>query len=216
MSDKQTPGKILRAARELRGYQQSDVAKRLCLSVQTIMDLENDDFARFTAEVYLRGHMRSYARLVDADAEELFKAYDRMSTKLEADPQPVMMAQEAPVSSCRARFAKRKAIIWLGLGLLFVLIIMVTLWWQEQRHRDTDVSAQALNLNQPSVIVAAKNLPATAKSVPATVKPASSVTKAPSPQTKDEKKIHKKAQSSSHRSRSKKFVPDYSVTSVKD
>lgn len=130
----QTPGEILKAAREFRGYHQNQVAERLRLSVQTIKDIENDDYTHFTAEIYLRGHIRSYARVCDVDPEIVLKAFEGMGIEIESDPQvPVMMAHDVPVSR-RSRRTKRKTLLWAGLGVLLVLIVMVVLWWQEQQR----------------------------------------------------------------------------------
>ena len=131
----QTPGEILKAAREFCGYHQNQVAERLRLSVQTIKDIENDDYTHFTAEIYLRGHIRSYARVCDVDPEIVLKAFEGTGIEIESDPQlPVMMAHDVPVSRLSRR-TKRKTLLWAGLGVLLVLIVMVVLWWQEQQRR---------------------------------------------------------------------------------
>lgn len=129
-----SPGELLCAARERRGYQQSVIAERLRLSLQTIIDIENNDFSHFAAEIYLRGYIRSYSGLVDLDPEAVLKAYDSMGVVIERDPQmPVMMAQDVPMSR-RMRQTKRKTLWWAGFSVLFVLIVMVVLWWREQQH----------------------------------------------------------------------------------
>jgi len=61
----QPPGALLKSAREKLGLQQSEVAERLRLSVQKIIDIENEDYPRFSAAVYLRGHLRAFARVVN-------------------------------------------------------------------------------------------------------------------------------------------------------
>ena len=46
-----TPGQLLVAAREQRGLSQIEVAKQLRLSVQTVRDLEKDDYAAIVSEI---------------------------------------------------------------------------------------------------------------------------------------------------------------------
>jgi len=153
MSEHQTPGEILRAARELRGLEQSDIATRLRLSVQTIIDIENDDYQHFAAEIYLRGHMRSYARLVDVDSVMLFKSYEKMGIEIESDPQiPVVMSYNVSISHPATQHSKRKTVLWAGFGVLLILIVMVVLWWQEQRHHASHVSVQMTNVTKPAAI----------------------------------------------------------------
>ncbi len=57
-------GQRLRAARETKGLSRSEVAQRLKLPLRLIGRLEDDDYAGIDQNVYLRGYLSSYARLV--------------------------------------------------------------------------------------------------------------------------------------------------------
>ncbi|KGM57642.1 hypothetical protein N799_00150 [Lysobacter arseniciresistens ZS79] len=62
-------GARLRAARELAGMSREQVSARLRMPVRVIEALESDDWARIGAPVFVRGQLRSYARLMGIDLE---------------------------------------------------------------------------------------------------------------------------------------------------
>lgn len=63
-------GQRLRAARETRNWSHADVANRLKLPLKLIERLECDDYEGLTDGVFLRGYLRSYARLVGVSVEQ--------------------------------------------------------------------------------------------------------------------------------------------------
>ena len=65
------PGKRLREAREQKGLSTRHVADALHLDEAIIVALEQEDFASFGAPVYVRGHIKTYAELLDLPADEL-------------------------------------------------------------------------------------------------------------------------------------------------
>lgn len=67
-------GEQLRAAREAAGLAQSDVAARLKMPLRVVRSLEDEDWSRLGAPVFVRGQLRSYARLLGIDAEPVIEA----------------------------------------------------------------------------------------------------------------------------------------------
>jgi len=57
-------GKRLRTAREAAGLSVQDVASRLKMPVRVVESLEAEDWSRLGAPVFIRGQLRSYARLL--------------------------------------------------------------------------------------------------------------------------------------------------------
>jgi len=57
-------GSRLRQAREAAGLSQEDVAGRLKMPLRVVQSLENEDWDRLGAPVFVRGQLRSYSRLV--------------------------------------------------------------------------------------------------------------------------------------------------------
>jgi len=64
-------GSLLREARERRGMSVEDCALALRARAGQVAALERGDLSDFGAEIYARGFLRSYARLVDVDADEV-------------------------------------------------------------------------------------------------------------------------------------------------
>ena len=57
-------GRRLRKAREAAGLSQADVAARLKMPVRVVNSLEEEDWSRLGAPVFVRGQLRSYSRLL--------------------------------------------------------------------------------------------------------------------------------------------------------
>ena len=67
-------GDQLRVAREAMGLAQADVAARLKMPLRVVRSLEEEDWSRLGAPVFVRGQLRSYARLLGIDAEPVVEA----------------------------------------------------------------------------------------------------------------------------------------------
>lgn len=57
-------GDRLRRAREAAGLRREDVAERLKMPVRVVKSLEEEDWSRLGAPVFVRGQLRSYSRLL--------------------------------------------------------------------------------------------------------------------------------------------------------
>lgn len=89
-------GVRLRNAREQLGLSQQAVAERLCLKVSTVRDIEEDKAPADLASTFLRGYIRSYAKLVHIPEDELLP----------------MMEKQAPVRAAKLR--RCKASLWVN------------------------------------------------------------------------------------------------------
>lgn len=67
-------GLRLRAAREAAGLSLNDVAERLKMPVRVVRSLEEEDWSRLGAPVFIRGQLRSYARLLGLGTDPLIDA----------------------------------------------------------------------------------------------------------------------------------------------
>lgn len=66
-------GTRLRQAREAAGLTLEDVGQRLRLPVQVVKSLEQEQWQKLGAPVFVRGQLRSYARLLGVDVSELLE-----------------------------------------------------------------------------------------------------------------------------------------------
>ncbi len=64
-------GNRLIEARELMNLTQQDIADKLCLKLEMINNIENDNMPSNLAPVFFLGYIRSYARLVNILDDEL-------------------------------------------------------------------------------------------------------------------------------------------------
>lgn len=69
-----SPGSVLRSAREALGLSRREIAEALNLLESTIVAIEDDDSARQPEPVFLRGYVRNYAKLLRIDPEPLVAA----------------------------------------------------------------------------------------------------------------------------------------------
>lgn len=66
-------GQCLRQAREAAGLLLDDVASRLHMPVHVVRALEQEDWKRLGAPVFVRGQLRSYAKFLGVDMEPLLQ-----------------------------------------------------------------------------------------------------------------------------------------------
>lgn len=69
-----SPGRVLRSAREALGLSRREIAEALNLLESTVVAIEDDDRARQPEPVFLRGYVRNYAKLLRLDPEPLVAA----------------------------------------------------------------------------------------------------------------------------------------------
>ncbi|MCS2162514.1 cytoskeleton protein RodZ [Scandinavium sp. H11S7] len=148
----QSTGTRLRNAREQLGLSQQAVAERLCLKVSTVRDIEDDKAPASLASTFLRGYIRSYARLVHIPEEELLPIL--------AKEVPVRVAKMAPMQNMSLGKRRKKRDGWLMSFTWLVLFVVIGLtgawWWQNHKAQQEEISTMAdqssaeLNANDSS------------------------------------------------------------------
>lgn len=135
----QTTGTRLRNAREQLGLSQQAVAERLCLKVSTVRDIEDDKAPAELAATFLRGYIRSYARLVHVPEEELLP--------MMAKQVPIKAARMQPVQNISLGKRRKKRDGWLMTFTWLVLFVVVGLtgawWWQNHKAQQEEIGTMA-------------------------------------------------------------------------
>ncbi|EPF15239.1 MULTISPECIES: cytoskeleton protein RodZ [Cedecea] len=135
----QTTGERLRNAREQLGLSQQAVAERLCLKVSTVRDIEDDKAPADLASTFLRGYIRSYARLVHIPEEELLPMMAKQA--------PIKAAKVEPMQSFSLGKRRKKRDGWLMSFTWLVLFVVVGLtgawWWQNHKAQQEEISTMA-------------------------------------------------------------------------
>lgn len=122
-------GERLRLAREQMGLTQQNVAERLCLKLSTVRDIEEDKSPADLASTFLRGYIRSYARLVHIPEEELLPMMAKQT--------PVRAAKIEPMQSFSLGKRRKKRDGWLMIFTWLVVFVVVGLTgaWLWQNHK---------------------------------------------------------------------------------
>jgi cytoskeleton protein RodZ len=135
-----TAGALLKRARELKGLTREAVADELNLLVSQVAALEENDFARFPGETFVRGHLRSYARLLKIDVNELLLAYGGSTKTAYRTSQASNSVKWRPVSLEHNNDNRWRR--YSGIGA--TLLVLVALWaWQQHRDRSQRLSLTA-------------------------------------------------------------------------
>ncbi|PXW19634.1 cytoskeleton protein RodZ [Pantoea sp. JKS000250] len=128
-------GERLRLAREQMGLTQQNVAERLCLKLSTVRDIEEDKSPADLASTFLRGYIRSYARLVHIPEEELLPMMAKQT--------PVRAAKIEPMQSFSLGKRRKKRDGWLMIFTWLVVFVVVGLtgawWWQNHKASQDDL-----------------------------------------------------------------------------
>jgi len=118
-------GQLLREGRERAGLSVEDVVGKIKLASRQIEALEADDFQALPETAFVRGFVRSYAKLLDMDAQPLLDALPGAKTEpVKVDPLHV----EAPFPTVWTK--RRQSFNLLIAAFLVVLAIAGFAIWQ--------------------------------------------------------------------------------------
>lgn len=149
-----TVGATLREARENAGMSVEEVAERIKFAPRQIEALESGDFSQLPEMAFIRGFVRSYARLLELDFQALLDA-------LPGAPVPVAVKARSGSNELPRRGAERRQQNMFWLGGAVVLIAVVFIAWkydagkavpQEQGAND---AGEAVLAEAPASAVAA-------------------------------------------------------------
>ncbi|WKX25707.1 cytoskeleton protein RodZ [Tatumella ptyseos] len=128
---KASAGERLRQAREAKGLTQQNVADRLCLKLSTVRDIEDDKAPAELAATFLRGYIRSYARLVQVpEADVLPEATQHATIR----PAKITPMQNYSLNSRRSR-KKRDGLLTTFTWLIIFVVVGLTVAWWWQNHK---------------------------------------------------------------------------------
>ncbi|HDP88928.1 MAG TPA: helix-turn-helix domain-containing protein [Thioalkalivibrio sp.] len=153
------PGATLRRTRKEQGLTQEQVATDLHLPRRVVDALERDDFAALPeTTTYLKGYLRSYAKLLGLDAAPLLQSVERLvGPALEWVP-------TQPATAIEPGF---RGVHWISGGVVAMVVVLLAVWWTgDSVEEDADMStvAEAPRSESPAVSpddeVAVAELPA--------------------------------------------------------
>ncbi len=123
----QSLGERLRAARESKNLSLQDLAAMLHLQPNIIQHLENNQFDQLAAPTYVKGYIRSVARHVGLNADELVHQYDDGSNATMSSPEIVPQVKKPAQFSSTDKPVKIMTYL-----ISFGLVLLLLIWWQSE------------------------------------------------------------------------------------
>lgn len=134
---RETLGQQLSAARESRGLSRHNAADALHLPLAVVEALESDRLDRLGAPVYVRGHLRSYLRLLALPAELADQA---LPQAVESMPALHTTVRTPTMKYLTDRYAMRAVYV------LLTLSIIVPALWVATQHEALQRGARSLDV----------------------------------------------------------------------
>lgn len=149
-------GAALREAREAAGLSIEQVASQLHMTVRSVANLEADDWSSLGAPVFVRGQLRSYARLLGIDVEP----YIEQTPVAAIAPSTLVSHTHTPAYQRFAEQVGRRAIY-----VAITAAIAVPVWLGTRSHLGgSDLAVQSLDV--PATAIQAEEKPIPAKAAP--------------------------------------------------
>lgn len=128
-------GDALADARRQAGLTITQVSQRTCIRETIIRGIERGDFSACGGDFYARGHIRSVARAVGADEEELIREYDAVHGAPQAIRAAEVFEPATPI-----RIKERRRPNW---SLAMILVLAVVAGYGVYRVVNSSVSHSA-------------------------------------------------------------------------
>jgi cytoskeletal protein RodZ len=151
-------GEILRRTRDTRQISLEEVAKKTKISMRFLTALEKADYKILPSDVFVRGFLRSYARTLGLDPEEIVELYK----------------QEQGIAASRADEENVKPLplflLWITLGVIGVVLAaaLVFVLWPRAKTPNLSIPQEPAPAMEPAAAPSAK--PST-PSAPAPIPP---------------------------------------------
>jgi transcriptional regulator with XRE-family HTH domain len=142
-------GDALAAGRRQAGLTITQVSQRTCIRETIVRGIERGDYSACGGDFYARGHIRSIARAVGLDPEELIREYDAT----QAPPQPITAADVfEPFTPVKLRERRRpKWSLVLLAGLVVVLGIVGFRYFGHRHHGAPAAGSTTHHSHSPAV-----------------------------------------------------------------
>jgi cytoskeletal protein RodZ len=164
-------GERFRAAREARGLSLSDVAEQIRIRSVYLAAIEDENWNAIGAPVYIRGFVRTYARFLGIDPEEVVSEFNAAAAAQAPVPTPAPEAAPPPdrVSAESAQSRNLSYMIWVASAVAVMLIAFIV--YQEMLLRQR---APRLAAASPAPVASAlpSNAPGAASSLRSPAPPA--------------------------------------------
>lgn len=134
---RELPGNKLRAQREARGLSLPHAANELHVDQRVLLALENDDYDALGAPIFVKGHLRNYARLLGLEPASLIAEYE--AAQQPSDPELVHDRRFVG----EQMQSRQSHAFWRGLGWVLLIIGVIALagWWYYQQEGGAELAS---------------------------------------------------------------------------
>jgi len=122
-----TLGAYLKSAREARGVDLHDAAQQTRININYLKAMEGEDFSKLPGEVFVRGFLKSYAKFLRLEEEEVVKRYQELQPATNATaavPNQRGEAKKAPVPVEEKRPFPVEPLAW-GMSILIGMTVLL-------------------------------------------------------------------------------------------
>ncbi len=131
-----TVAEQLREAREAKHLTVQQVADATKIRTDHIRALEEGDFNRFPAPIYIRGSVKNYAMMLKLDLTKILADLDTelKGTEKYAEPPPLVEQSKSPLDHVMFLLSKVNGKVALVGGGLLVIVVVLVLAGRAWRH----------------------------------------------------------------------------------
>ena len=137
-SGKESVAEVLISARKAMQMSQQDLAAELFLDVNVVRVIEQGRYAEIVKQVYLRGYLRSIAKAVNLDGQQIVDLYDEESESYRSD----VVIERATDEAVENRFTGPVFKTGMLASAIFSVLLVVT--WMFLGDAEEELPAQAL------------------------------------------------------------------------
>lgn len=149
-------GARLKSARELMHLSDKEAAARLHLSAQIIQTLESESLENTIPPTFMRGYIKSYARLLNISDQEVTQALTQMGL----DAGPVNTVASPILLRTNNLYQTERYTHWFTYIVVSVLVVFVGIWWNSHAHFSLQKTLE--HVTQQAQPVISNNLPTAA------------------------------------------------------
>jgi cytoskeleton protein RodZ len=137
-------GELLKQERDAQGKSIQDVARATKMSTLIIEALEADHFSVLPAPVYVKGHLRTYARYLGLNEDEVVEKYLRFTSQQENEELDEWDAVELELHEEKRRLEKR----WVWAAVAMAAFVVIVVGWNLSSRRGGGSTEPAATTSQ--------------------------------------------------------------------
>jgi len=141
------PSELLAEARQRLGLSQKEVADKLYLTTSFIKYIDAGEFSSLPQPAFIKGYLRTYARMVDLSGDEIVALYDAELQIAEPIPEIRGVTEEDVGTASITGPVLQTGLIGLG-GL--ALVVSVIWWLVSDPEEETPLSVTQPGVSQPA------------------------------------------------------------------